>query len=229
MSHAAIRTIDNSTPQPDDDLFSGPKSVSAKQTAMPAPVKSGRPRSEASRKAILEATRRMMTHTPLRDVSIEAIARKAGVGKTTIYRWWSNKVAVVVEAFSEQLDIHTPNESMATTSPTDALSRQVEKLVRHLRGRNGKILADIMAEAQADDGVMSLFHAFYLNTRKQTLAQIVYQGQRSCEFNAVIAPDIAADIIMGPVFFRLLSSRDGLDERFIDEYPVTILNMIRGA
>ena len=53
-------------------------------------VKAGRPRSESSRKSILEATRRLLTHQPVQKVSIEGIARKAGVGKTTIYRWWPN-------------------------------------------------------------------------------------------------------------------------------------------
>ncbi|AGH97320.1 TetR/AcrR family transcriptional regulator [Micavibrio aeruginosavorus] len=195
----------------------------------PIPAKSGRPRSEESRKAILDATRRLMLHTPLRDLSIEAIARKAGVGKTTIYRWWPNKVAVVIEAFSDQLDLHTPNLTDLSMTMTDALMGQVDKMIRHLRGRNGRIIADIMAEAQADEGVMALLQAFYMDTRKQTLQHIVYQGQRSGEFAAVIAPDIAADMIMGPVFFRLLTTRDGLDDRFIEDYPVTVLNMIRGA
>ena len=195
----------------------------------PIPAKSGRPRSEESRKAILDATRRLMLHTPLRDLSIEAIARKAGVGKTTIYRWWPNKVAVVIEAFSDQLDLHTPNLTDLSMTMTDALMGQVDKMIRHLRGRNGRIIADIMAEAQADEGVMALLQAFYMDTRKQALQHIVYQGQRSGEFAAVIAPDIAADMIMGPVFFRLLTTRDGLDDRFIEDYPVTVLNMIRGA
>ncbi|AEP08847.1 TetR/AcrR family transcriptional regulator [Micavibrio aeruginosavorus] len=221
MSHAyALNQIQTDAAMDDGGLNSV-------QTA--APVKSGRPRSEESRKAILDATRRLMLHTPLRDLSIEAIARKAGVGKTTIYRWWPNKVAVVIEAFSDQLDLHTPHLTEVSMTTTDALMAQVDKMIRHLRGRNGRIIADIMAEAQADEGVMALFQAFYMDTRKQALQHIVYQGQRSGEFGAVIAPDIAADMIMGPVFFRLLTTRDGLDERFIEDYPITVLNMIRGA
>jgi len=59
--------------------------------------KAGRPRSKESRKAILNATKRLLTHMPLSELSIEAIAKKAGVGKTTIYRWWPNKAAIAME------------------------------------------------------------------------------------------------------------------------------------
>jgi AcrR family transcriptional regulator len=221
MSHAYALTQIQTDATMDDGGLTSPN--------MPAPVKSGRPRSEESRKAILDATRRLMLHTPLRDLSIEAIARKAGVGKTTIYRWWPNKVAVVIEAFSDQLDLHAPHLTEVSMTTTDALMAQVDKMIRHLRGRNGRIIADIMAEAQADEGVMALLQAFYMDTRKQSLQHLVYQGQRNGEFGAVIAPDIAADLIMGPVFFRMLTTRDGLDDRFIEDYPVTVLNMIRGS
>ena len=54
----------------------------------------GRPRSETSKKSILNAVNRLLLHSSVKALSIEAIAKKAGVGKTTIYRWWPNKVAV---------------------------------------------------------------------------------------------------------------------------------------
>ena len=58
----------------------------------------GRPRSDKSREAILDATRKMLMHTPLRDISIEAVAKRAGVGKTTIYRRYTSKEELVADA-----------------------------------------------------------------------------------------------------------------------------------
>src|SRR5205085_6201861 len=58
----------------------------------------GRVRSDASRVAILDATLKLLEGTPLQQISIESIAREAGVGKATIYRWWNSKAAVVIEA-----------------------------------------------------------------------------------------------------------------------------------
>jgi AcrR family transcriptional regulator len=58
----------------------------------------GRPRSEAARQAILEATRALLEVTTVRDLTIETIAKQAGVSKSTIYRWWPNKAAIAIDA-----------------------------------------------------------------------------------------------------------------------------------
>ena len=67
----------------------------------------GRARSDASRVAILGAALKLLETTPLQQISIESIAREAGVGKATIYRWWSSKAAVVIEAFVQYHVSHT--------------------------------------------------------------------------------------------------------------------------
>lgn len=61
----------------------------------------GRPRSEKSRVAVLEATAGLMVDRGYEDLTIEGIAAAAGVGKQTIYRWWGSKAGVVVEALAE--------------------------------------------------------------------------------------------------------------------------------
>jgi AcrR family transcriptional regulator len=58
----------------------------------------GRPRSEHARQAILSSTLKLLQHTGFPDLTIEAIAADAGVGKATVYRWWPNKSALVVDA-----------------------------------------------------------------------------------------------------------------------------------
>ena len=60
----------------------------------------GRPRSEQSEEAILAATMQLLSEKPLRDISMEEIARKARVGKATIYKSWPSKVYVALDAFS---------------------------------------------------------------------------------------------------------------------------------
>lgn len=178
----------------------------------------GRPRSEASRSAILDATRRLMTHTSVRDLSIEAIAKKAAVGKTTIYRWWPNKVAVVIEAFAEQLDMHmlvAGNES-----PRDNLIRQLDRLVKQLRGKNGKIIADLLAEAQSDAKVLDQFNRFYMESRRASLQQTIAAGQKSGDFSETLNTVIAVDMVLGPIILRLLSGEDAMNDDFAANYPM---------
>jgi AcrR family transcriptional regulator len=197
----------------------------------PAPAKTvpartaGRPRSEVSRTAILDATRRLMTHTSVRDLSIEAIAKKAEVGKTTIYRWWPNKVAVVIEAYAEQLDMHML--TAGNESPRDNLIRQVERLVRQLRGKNGRIIADLLAEAQSDAKVLEQFNRFYMDARRASLRQTIVQGQKNADFSANLHSDMAVDMVLGPIILRLMSGEDAMDEDFANAYPEIAADALR--
>src|SRR3977135_2898794 len=71
-------------------------------TAMPSTTAlHGRRRSEASRKAILDATYELLKTIGLHQMSIEGVASRAGVGKATIYRWWRSKGVLAIEAFME--------------------------------------------------------------------------------------------------------------------------------
>src|SRR5215469_9027323 len=69
----------------------------------------GRPRSEESEEAILAATVQLLTEKPLRDISMEEIARKAGVGKATIYKWWPSKAYLALDAFVRSLNRRVPS------------------------------------------------------------------------------------------------------------------------
>jgi AcrR family transcriptional regulator len=64
----------------------------------------GRPRSEESRQSILNSTLKLLKQDGFPELSIEAIAADANVGKTTVYRWWPTKAALVADAFSASAD-----------------------------------------------------------------------------------------------------------------------------
>ena len=59
----------------------------------------GRPRSEKARRAVIKSTLELLEKNGFNDLSIEAVASRAGVGKATVYRWWSNKAELVIAAF----------------------------------------------------------------------------------------------------------------------------------
>ncbi len=85
------------------------------QTAPPDP----RRRSDASHAAILAATVELLEEGGYRALTIEGVARRAGVGKQTIYRWWDgSKAALVLEAFSEDCPKATCSANQPTTRCT---------------------------------------------------------------------------------------------------------------
>lgn len=181
----------------------------------------GRPRSEKSRKAILDATRKLLTHMPLSELSIEAIAKKAKVGKTTIYRWWPNKAAVAMDAFLEQPGINTIVPT--TASATEAIQKQLESLIRQLRGQNGRIIAGIIAESQGNAEVLDLLYEKFLKDRVSPLYEHVETGKQNGEFKTDFDTEIALDMLVGPLFLRVLSGEHGIDNNFAENYPAQAL------
>ena len=183
--------------------------------------KAGRPRSEESRRAILDATRRLLTHMSVSKISIEAIAKKAGVGKTTIYRWWPNKHAVVMEAVFNQPGFQ--NFMPQASVPFEGIRAQIEKLVRQLTGKNGRIVAEIIGECQGDVEILKALVANFFQDRYNSLAYYIQKGKAEGTFRENIDLEVAIDLILGPVIFRLMSGQN-LDEAFSKKVTEMVKN-----
>lgn len=68
----------------------------------------GRPRDEEVRKRILDSAAQLLEERCFDDITVEAIAEHSGAGKATVYRWWPNKAAVLIEAFRERISRELP-------------------------------------------------------------------------------------------------------------------------
>src|SRR5919112_2209299 len=68
----------------------------------------GRPRSERAHRAILQAANELLESEGFASVTVEAIAERAGVSKATVYRWWPNRAAVVVDGFLSIVSFAVP-------------------------------------------------------------------------------------------------------------------------
>lgn len=187
-------------------------------------TRKGRPRSEKSRRAILKATNSLLLHMSVQELSIEAIAKKAKVGKTTIYRWWANKTAVVMDALSDQPGMTAPLPT--PKSNTEAVIFQLEKLIRLLMSKNGETIAQLFSEAQADEEAQEIFESNFLVPLIDAIEFSIQQGQRDQEFRASLDSKQAVDIICGPIFFRLMAHPQDFNERFMEIYPREALRLI---
>jgi AcrR family transcriptional regulator len=177
----------------------------------------GRPRSEESRTAILDTAWKLLKTTTLRDLSIEAIARASGVGKTTIYRWWPSKVAVVIDAFLENVLLVTPYPDALSAS--EAITKQMGFLIKAFSGEYGRILAQIIAEGQADSEALASYRNHFVHYRRAEVKAIIQQGIENGEFASSLDPELAIDILYGPIYYRLLVGHLPLDQKFAEELP----------
>lgn len=182
-----------------------------------AAAKKGRPRSEKSRKAILNATNKLLLQTSVQELSIESIAKKAKVGKTTIYRWWPNKTAVVMDALANQPGMQTPLPT--ASSHKEAITMQLDKLIRLVDSNNGQTIAQLFSEAQASEVSLNIFKDNLLEPLMDAIRYSIEEGQKNGEFRDDIEVSLAADIMCGPIFFRLMAHPEDLTEEFRKAYP----------
>ena len=189
-----------------------------------SPARKGRPRSEKSKKSILKATNSLLLHMSVQELSIEAIAKKAKVGKTTIYRWWPNKTAVIMEALSNQPGMQTPLPTPRNNA--EAIQMQLEKLIRLLHSKNGETIAQLFAEAQSDEKAQAIFENNFLTPLIDAMEYSIEQGQKDGEFSDRYDVKSIVDILCGPIFFRLMAHPGDFNENFMKSYPKEALRLI---
>jgi AcrR family transcriptional regulator len=189
-----------------------------------AAVKKGRPRSEKSRRAILNATNKLLLQTSVQELSIESIAKKARVGKTTIYRWWPNKTAVVMDALASQPGVQTPLPT--ATSHREAIVMQLDKLIRLVDSNNGQTIAQLFSEAQASEVSRGIFKDNLLEPLMDAIRYSVEEGQKTKEFRNDIDASMAVDMLCGPIFFRLMAHPKDIDDAFRKAFPEDAIKIL---
>src|ERR1700675_5055850 len=176
----------------------------------------GGPRSEESRQSILCSTLKLLKQQGgFPELSIEAIAADANVGKTTVYRWWPTKAALVADAFSASADeeLRFPN----TGSVESDMSLQMRRLIRIFRSKRGKVVAALLAGGQSDPELIEAFRDRFLWPRRKQAYQTLQRGIDRGELPADSDLDLVLDALYGPIYMRFLIRHDKLEESFADE------------
>ena len=226
MGQAALEfdTFENDTQEAETlEIIQDPSDSNETSESETAKSK-GRPRSEKSRRNILKATNSLLLHMSVQELSIEAIAKKAKVGKTTIYRWWDNKAALVMDALISQPGLSAPLPTANNTA--DAVVMQLEKLIRLLDSKNGDTIAQLFSEAQATNEARNIFNKTFLVPLMDAIEYSLEQGKIDKEFRSSLDTRLAVDMLCGPIFFRLMAHPHDLNEDFRETYPKEALRLI---
>jgi AcrR family transcriptional regulator len=180
-------------------------------------------RSETSRKAVLQATLDLLGGQPpgpvsLQKLSIEGIARQAGVSKMTIYRWWPNKAALVIDSF---LDNHVAQTPVEDEGPAlEALRHHLVSLARVYAGPEGRLVAQLIAECQFDAATLQEFKARFWQGREQAVSRLIERAKDEGTLRSDVAAGEVAELLYAPIYFRLLFQTGSLEaealERLLD-------------
>jgi len=136
------------------------------------PKPRGRRRSVEAERAILKAALYLLERQPLRKVTADAIARRAGVSKATIYKWWPNKSLVALDAYLAGM---TEQVVMPDTGSAELdFTRQLKSVMAFYTSSLGKLFCQFLAEGQSDPVFLALFRERFLYVRRNA-ARVMWQ------------------------------------------------------
>lgn len=184
------------------------------------PAVRGRPRDESATPLILKAALTLVLRDGFRGVSMDAIAAAAGVGKTTIYRRWPNKAAVVMDAFLADIGPRIPYP--AAENAREQIRLQMRSLARAFNGRAGKLLRVLLGEIQFDPELEVAFRERWVIPRRAAAREMLLEGIRSGELAPYTDPDALMDALYASIYYTLLIGNTTLNDAFVDARWATL-------
>ncbi|MGW2303455.1 TetR/AcrR family transcriptional regulator [Streptomyces sp. NPDC001809] len=187
----------------------------------------GRPRSEGVERAVFDAVVLLLGEgLPLAELSIERIARTAGVGKATIYRRWAGKEELFVDLLRS---LEAPDPVLSGASVRDDLVVLLESLrERGVAKRTSGLLHNVFAQMQLYPKLWNVYHLTVIEPRRRLGLDTVRRGMEQGEIRADLDVEFVNDLLTGPLLLRTVlrpgaSLEPGLAERVVD----TVLEGLR--
>jgi len=194
----------------------GETQAAENQTSRPA----GRPRSARAEKAIIEATLDLVGESvSLSELSIEAIAARAGVGKTTIYRRWSNKEDLLVDALAV---LKAPLPPLGEVSVRDDLITYMRFLQREACDRRSRCVMNIaMNEAERHPRLVERIRQATIEPRREAITALLRRGVATGELRAGLDVRVAMATLVGTIMWYIRTEggeqTPDLPERVVDQ------------
>jgi len=185
---------------------------------------SPRRRGAARTEELLRVTLDLAAESGYAGLSIEAVSRRAGVGKHTIYRRWPSKAALLLDALN-----HVWTSDLDYCDTGDIRGDLPEQFIRSGSALSqppiGPIYRAVIAEAQADSALRATLHERFLATVERSTLDRITRAQGTGELVADANLEFAAEVLCGTLYYRSLLSTRPIDETTID----SLLDMFMAA
>jgi AcrR family transcriptional regulator len=167
-----------------------------------------------------------MHEVGVRKMSIEAVAAAAGVGKTTIYRWWRSKGLLALDAFDHAFGVLEPTKPPDNGSLREDLTALTRPVVESLGTMAYRLGPQIIAEAQFDPALAAEIYARLVRPYRTLRAPIFEAAVRRGEISPSLDTTLVLDALYGAYFHRLLLHHGEINPAFFESLIDLIL---RGA
>ncbi|MFD8807891.1 TetR/AcrR family transcriptional regulator [Streptomyces sp. NPDC059597] len=196
--------------------------------------RTGRPRSAAADAAILAATREALVELGWSRLTLGDVATRAGVAKTTLYRRWSGKNELVVDAIAELFnELEVPDRG-SLGADIEGVVLQFAAILARPEARNGLIA--VVAEATRDDALRERIRHSIVGRQKH----LVVTGRERARERGELPPesdpeaacraiDLIFDIVAGTVVHRMLVSAEPADTEWVRRFIAVLLTGITAA
>jgi AcrR family transcriptional regulator len=165
-----------------------------------------------SKQAVLAATFELLSETGLAGVSVDAVAERSGVAKTTIYRHWSSRAALLLDACAK---MNIPREAPDTGSLRGDVTVLMHDIAGRLQtARFSATLPSVIDAAERDPDIAKV-HAELNAGLVSAFREVIERGQRKGEVPRGREAAAVIASLLGPLFYRRWFSREPLDERFV--------------
>jgi AcrR family transcriptional regulator len=186
------------------------------------PAPRGRPRSDRSHRAILDAANELLAERGFVDLTIDEVAQRAGAGKTTIYRRWPSKGTLVFEAFAT--DFLTRQPLPDTGSLRGDLLAALRAFIKTVKGTvTGRTLVGLIAEVQRDPELAEIWREHFVGRVRTQHRVMVDRAVERGEASSDTDPDVVLDLLFGAAYHRLLQSHLVLSDRFAQAVVDTVV------
>ncbi|MHC5905456.1 TetR/AcrR family transcriptional regulator [Streptomyces sp. S6] len=194
----------------------------------PPPGRPGRPRSAATDAAILAATREALVELGWSKLSMGDVASRAGVAKTTLYRRWTGKNELVVDAVAELFDELRLPDLGSLTADIEGVVLQFAAILALPEARSG--LMAVLSESTRDDALRERIRRSIVDRQKR----LVLEGRSRAQARGELPPqadpaeadrtvDLIFDVVAGAVVHRTLVSAEPADEQWVRTFTRLLL------
>lgn len=181
----------------------------------------GRPRSDRAHRAILDAARAELVEHGFSRFRLEHVATRAGVGKATIYRRWPSKEALAQELLAE---LAAPHIAVADVGDTRAELRACVATAMHAVADTpfGAVIRALLSQIAMNPDLGDPFRATVVRARRDEVGRVVVRGISRGDLRPDADVDVATELLVGPVYFRLMFGGE-LSDAFADRIADAVL------
>lgn len=193
----------------------------------PASTGSGHARRRSrSERVVLDATRELLGEGGFGSLTVEGVAARAGVAKTTIYRRYRSKTDLALAVLLDMVgDVSTqPYVENTATELIVLVNKTVELMSNTVLGR---IMTGLVSEVAADPELALIYRERVVSRRVADVSVLVERGVARGELRAGLDPEMVTDLLLGPIYYRLFLSGSPMNDGFGERLVTTLMPAFR--